>query len=116
MDRLLFLPEKNSYSFNDPTQTKTRQLDGPMGFYAKDIPGKSFIVTCRWLLTLDEYLDFFEFYKQKSENLENFLIGLFIDNSDLIDYKAVFIQKSFQISEQNGDTISISINLEVLKA
>lgn len=116
MDRLEFLPEQQSYGFTDPKQHKTRQLDGPMGFYTKDVTGQYRIVRCVWILSLDNWLDFYPFYKEKSDKLETFLIQLYVDSAVLTDYKAKFVQSSFEITEQSGRSITIKIDLEVAKA
>lgn len=115
MDTLQFLPENKSFSFSDREYTLKSKQKAPLSFYSTSTQGQAKIINCSWLLTLDEYLDFFNFYKEKVEAVETFLISLIIDFAYLETYKAKFIENSFSITEQKGDTVSISINLEAVK-
>lgn len=115
MDRLTILPDAQGYSFTNERQHRQSSLDAPINIYSRGVPTNMKTVICTWHLTQNEWLTFFKFFNEKWQRVETFIVALFVETGDLVDYKAKFIQNSFKLTDVSGDLVVVTINLEIDK-
>lgn len=114
MEQLPFKPDQSGYGFNRASAALSEQLDGPMGFYKSNKIKSSTNVDCKWILDYSEYLVFWPFFKNHSENVMAFNADLIIDSGDAQSYICKFVTNSLKIVKQ-GRCFEISLTLEARK-
>lgn len=107
-------PESSSYSVADGSEVVSVQLDGGLSRRRRDIIGASSKVDVSWILTQDGFAYLRSFFRGiTGKGALPFLIDLILDDYELTEHTASFVEGSLKLTAQKGHTYWASAQLEV---
>lgn len=115
MEKLTLAPDRNGYTFTDPAEVLSVQLDGGASKYRTDILNANKKLSVNWTLDrigFNYFRSFFNVFVNKG--VDPFLLELFIDDPfNATEHECHFIPGSVKLSQQSGDMFLVSAQLEV---
>ena len=113
LPKLLKLPEKNSYSFEQGTGVISTDFDGVSNSRQQTI-NNFHKLKAEWHLTSEEY-DYFQgfFEIRLNKGMYPFLLDLIIDTPNNQEYACKFVADSIQITEPTEYSFVVNAELEV---
>jgi hypothetical protein len=115
IQKLILPPDKDGYSFLDPKDILSVDLDGGASKFRKDILNGTFRLSVQWTLTPEQYNYMRVFYKVVLENGSlPFNIDLYVDNPyTLTTHECHFLPGTFGLKSQKGLAFVLGATLEV---
>lgn len=115
LPKLVLRPENSSYTVKDGVEVASTALDGGASRRRLDQLGSVYSVNASFVLNSNQYQYLRSFYKTVTASGSlPFLIDLIINEPDLTEYTAYFVEGSLQLQYQKGLTYSASCSFEVL--
>lgn len=113
LKELIIPPDQDGYSVEKSAESVIRiQLDGGAGRYRQDLFGVSDLVSCQWVLTVDQYDYLRAFYRYHSSGSIAFKAKLLVEHSELKYYECLFMPGSLKLTGVKGLAYFCSAVLE----
>lgn len=111
LPRLNFLPEQQGYMVNSATSVDAQATRGGLPRARRDKSGSSVLIDAQWLLNRSEYKEFVSFYDRFYHT--DFRMFLLVSTYELTEHDVRFVPETFTLSQQDGDSYTVTARLEV---
>lgn len=114
LHKLIIPPNQSGYSFNDPAETLSVQLDGGASKFRRDVLNSNVRINVEWTVNAENYKYLRLFFKYFVESgAEAFLMDLYIDDSqNLTEHECHFIPGTFGLRSQSGLAFTVGATIE----
>lgn len=115
MLKIRYRPDQSRYAENQGITNKEVKLDGGFSKIRKDLEIAAHVVNVQWSLNLQQYKYMGAFYRKGTNfGTEPFLIDLWMDYCEIVEYEARIVRNSWKLASQSGEQFIIQAQLEVI--